>query len=151
MVNTARANPIAGRRCGRVRPQSLSVTEPRSEQLGERLDFKLLSAEEELWVEVKSATLRSGPSAVAFPDAPSVRARRHLKTLVEIVQAGHRAALLFVLAREGAERVSPAAEVDPLYAEALRESAEAGVELAALCVSFTDSELLPVRLGRVCL
>lgn len=44
---------------------------------------------------------------------------------------GERAVLLFCVAHEGIEDVSPAAHLDPAYAATLREAAARGVEVLA--------------------
>ena len=67
----------------------------------------------------------------AFPDAVSTRALKHVEELQMLVQQGARGVLLFCVQHLGIERVSPAAHIDPAYAEALRRAAENGVEILA--------------------
>ena len=67
-----------------------------------------------------------------FPDAPTVRGRRHLNELAEIAAGGERAMLLFVVQRADARRVAPARAIDPAFAEALTEARRAGVLLRAV-------------------
>jgi len=82
------------------------------------------------WIEVKSVTLVE-EGVARFPDAPTLRGRRHLEELIEIVQAGERAAVVFVVQREDAERFAPHDEADPAFGAALRRAAQAGVEVHA--------------------
>lgn len=85
-------------------------------------------------VEVKSATLRVQDELAAFPDAVTARGLKHLEELAALAATGHRAVLLFALARTDCRAVRPADEVDPAYGEALRRVAARGVEvLAAPC------------------
>ena len=82
------------------------------------------------YVEVKSTTLARGRTAL-FPDAVTERGRKHLGELVDVVAAGDRAVQFFFVSRGGISSFAPADEIDPAYGQALREAAEAGVELLA--------------------
>jgi sugar fermentation stimulation protein A len=101
---------------------------------GSRFDFRLSDHPDHAsccWIEVKSVTLCSNRHA-RFPDAVTTRGRRHLMHLIDRRRAGERAALLYIVQRGDADRVSPANDIDPGYGEALREAAAAGVEIHAL-------------------
>lgn len=95
-----------------------------------RLDFRLSGPAGVCWVETKSVTLVQDGVAL-FPDAPTARGRRHLQTLMEAVQAGDRAAVVFVVQRPDARRFSPHREADPDFATALQQAACAGVAVRA--------------------
>lgn len=94
-----------------------------------RFDFRL-EARKPLWVEVKSASLVAGRTAL-FPDAPTIRGRRHLDHLAHLARAGQRAAVLFVVVRSGVDRVKPNDDTDPAFGTALRRAAACGVGLLA--------------------
>ena len=49
----------------------------------------------------------------AFPDAVTERGRKHLGELVNVVKAGHRAAMLYVIPRSDGHSFRPAHEIDP--------------------------------------
>ena len=101
---------------------------------GSRFDFRLDGhrlRRDPCWLEVKSVTLCAERRA-RFPDAVTERGRRHLEHLVARKRAGERAALLYVVQRADADSVAPADDIDPAYATALRDAAEAGVEIHAL-------------------
>jgi sugar fermentation stimulation protein A len=115
-----------------------------------RLDFRLTGPEGVCWVETKSVTLVTDGVAY-FPDVPTARGSRHLRELLAIVGDGERAAVVFIVQREDAVSFAPAAAVDPLFAETLRQVAEAGVEVRAyVCrVDMTEIVLdhpIPVQL-----
>ncbi len=80
------------------------------------------------YVEVKNVTLREGRSAL-FPDAVSTRALKHLHELAREVRSGNRAALLLFVARADCHDFSAAENVDPDWAAALHQVADAGVEV----------------------
>ncbi|HHX64622.1 MAG TPA: DNA/RNA nuclease SfsA [Chloroflexi bacterium] len=95
-----------------------------------RLDFRLTGPAGVCWVEVKSVTLVENRVAL-FPDAPTVRGRRHLGELEEIVAAGQRALTVFVIQRPDADCFTPNRRTDPDFARALARAARAGVEVRA--------------------
>ncbi|MEZ4366566.1 MAG: DNA/RNA nuclease SfsA [Kofleriaceae bacterium] len=120
-----------------------------------RLDFCLRRGsrrKDELWIEVKTATMSVGDGVVAFPDAVTTRGRRHLDELLALRRRGARAMLLFCVARTDARTVRPADEIDPAYGEALRRAVAGGVEVVARACTIDDAGLalgqaLPVDLG----
>jgi len=115
-----------------------------------RLDFLLTEHPEDprpAYVEVKSATLCEeidGKPVARFPDCVTTRGTRHVNTLSRLVRQGKRAVLLFLVQRADCQTLEPAADLDPAYAEALRQAHKKGVEVFALQarVSETGLELL---------
>ena len=115
-----------------------------------RLDLVLSGRAGACYVEVKSVTLvRDG--VALFPDAPTVRGRKHLLSLGRAVRQGHRAAVVFVIQRSDASSFSPNETADPEFYRALRDAAKGGVEAYAYrCAvdrtSVEISDAVPVRL-----
>lgn len=116
-----------------------------------RLDLRLLGGPRpDAWVEVKFCTLRVGEHA-AFPDDVSARGARHLHTLQRIAETRERAVALYLVGRDDCQRWRPAQEIDPVYAETLRQALEAGVELLVYRLALSaegvrSSEALPIDL-----
>lgn len=117
---------------------------------GSRLDFQLSDDTGLCWVEVKSVTY-----AVAgvgkFPDAPTGRGRRHLIELARLAQSGDRACVVFIVQREDAQSFTPFTEIDPGFAQTLREVGKQGVEVHAYRCRLDLNEVeihqaIPVRL-----
>lgn len=100
---------------------------------GSRVDFYFPAQPQlpECLMEVKAVTLHQGAGRGAFPDAVSQRASRHVNELQQAVEQGQRAVLLFAVLHQGVRSVSPAADIDPHYAESLCRAVEAGVEVLA--------------------
>jgi len=92
------------------------------------------------FIEVKSVTLVKEGVAL-FPDAPTQRGRRHLSELARARAEGHRAAVVFVVQRDDAVRFSPHDEADPAFSQALREAAQAGVEVYAYKCRVREEEV----------
>ncbi len=106
-----------------------------------RLDF-LLETEKGLhYVEVKGVTLENG-GHVYFPDAPTERGVRHLHTLVRAVEQGHRATAFFVVQMENVLDFAPNDRTHPAFGQALRQAAEAGVQVQAFCCHVTPEEMV---------
>ena len=107
----------------------------REVRLGEsRIDFRL-SGNSRLppcWIEIKSVTLVKNGTAL-FPDAPTVRGRRHVDELIRAVENGNRAAVVFVVQRDDAHQFSPHDASDPNFSQTLQRAALAGVEVLAFC------------------
>lgn len=95
-----------------------------------RIDI-LLSGEgkPDCYIEIKNVTLLSDDGLGLFPDAVTVRGRKHLRELAAVAREGYRAVLFFNVAHTGIVRLKPAWEIDPEYALTLLEAIEAGVEV----------------------
>ena len=135
-VNPALANAIAaeGIREGMV-PELAGYAAMRREAAwgeGTRFDFLLSGTRGECFVEVKSVTLVTEDGFSAFPDAVTIRGARHIRELLAVRASGRRAVLLFVVQRaDGLKGFRAAGEIDPIYAESLRQAHAAGLEVYA--------------------
>lgn len=103
-----------------------------------RIDILLQSPGQQCFVEVKSVTLEEQTGQGFFPDAVSTRGQKHLRELIAMREAGHRAVLLFCVQHTGIESVSPAAHIDPKYSELFRVAIQAGVQVLAYGVAFSE-------------
>jgi sugar fermentation stimulation protein A len=115
-----------------------------------RLDFRLSDDNGACWVEVKSVTyVEDGIGR--FPDAPTARGRKHLGELANLAALGDRASVVFIALREDAQKFAPFDEIDPDFAETLRQVQAQGVEIHAYrCQVSTEHieivQALPVAL-----
>jgi sugar fermentation stimulation protein A len=102
------------------------------------------------FVEVKNCHLLRRDDGIAeFPDCVTARGLKHLRELVRVVDEGNRAMLLFVVQREDAEAVAPAADLDPAYAEGLAWAAQNGVMMRAVTCSIGTAAITPIRQASV--
>ncbi|MDA8782646.1 DNA/RNA nuclease SfsA [Porticoccaceae bacterium] len=136
-VNTSRPNHLVRKtiEAGLV-PELAGYQNIRTEvRYGEeksRIDLLLEDPEQGLcYVEVKNVTLDMGDGLAIFPDAVTSRGAKHLRELMAMRAAGHRAVLFFCVQLTGVERVEVAAEIDPVYAQTMAEAIAAGVEVIA--------------------
>lgn len=97
-----------------------------------RIDFKLEGdGLAPLWLEVKNCHFMREPGLAEFPDCTAARSAKHLRELAAQVSAGDRAVQLFVIQRCDCDRFDTAGDIDPVYHQALRTAADAGVEVVA--------------------
>lgn len=117
-----------------------------------RVDFLLEDVQgRPCWVEVKSVSLVEAGLAL-FPDAPTIRGRRHLLELIDLVGMGNRAAVVFIVQRPDAVTVRANRHTDPDFADALALAHAAGVEIYAYTCSVNLDEVklageIPVGIG----
>jgi len=109
-----------------------------------RLDFRLSGTKGDCWVEVKSVNLVEDGIAL-FPDAPTVRGRRHVLELAEIAAEGGCAAAVFVIQRSDPEACAPHALADPDLAQAIAYALARGVILRAYTCDVSLSAIQIVR------
>ena len=133
-VNTGRANEMAYEAVSENRIPELAGYDEviREQKFGNsRFDLLLKKGDELCYVEVKNVTLLAEDGCYAFPDAVTERGRKHLNELIEVKNAGHRAAMLFVIPRSDGTTFRAAREIDPKYADALKSAKTSGVEIYA--------------------
>ena len=81
-----------------------------------------------------------------FPDAPTTRGQRHLRTLIQAQREGIAAGVLFVIQREDARSFHPHDAADPAFGHWLREAAQAGVRVEAYrCLVTPEAMTLELR------
>ncbi len=115
-----------------------------------RLDLMLEGPQGRCYVETKSVTLVVDGVGL-FPDAPTTRGAKHMRSLAQAVESGHRAAVVFVVQRGDCDSFAPRDTADPDFGVALRESIRAGVEAFAYKCRVTEKKItltssLPIRL-----
>jgi sugar fermentation stimulation protein A len=98
------------------------------------------------WVEVKSVTLSRTPGLAEWPDCVSARGAKHMTALVDRVRAGDRAVVLFLAQRSDCERFALASDLDAAFAAALRQAAQAGVEVLAYACHVSPTSIRVDRL-----
>ena len=113
----------------------------REKTFGEsRLDLCFSGPRGRVYVETKSATLVRGGMAL-FPDAPTTRGTKHVRTLMKAVDEGHGAAVVFVVQRDDATCLSPNRDGDPEFISALEEAQRKGVGVYAYGCRVTMDEI----------
>ncbi len=115
-----------------------------------RFDFYVESAAGPAFIEVKGVTLEED-GIVRFPDAPTQRGCKHLLELMDCVQQGYAAYIIFVVQMENVRYFEANDAIDPAFASALSAAQKAGVHILAFTCKTEASLLqldkaLPIRL-----
>jgi sugar fermentation stimulation protein A len=131
-INTAHPNALATEaiRSGRIAELAGYAGLRREVRYGRnsRIDILLEGGRgPDCYVEVKNVHLKR-TDAAEFPDCVTVRGAKHLDELADMVRAGFRAVMLYVVQRTDCRRFAIAADIDPAYGAALKRAMAAGVE-----------------------
>lgn len=103
---------------------------------GSRFDWYLEKELRKIWIEVKACTLVEQGRAL-FPDAPSIRARKHTEELT-LIKDGSSREIIFAVMNPTARMFSPNPHTDPELVLSLKKASDAGVSIRA--VSFNTDE-----------
>lgn len=105
------------------------------------------------YVEVKNVHLSRKPGLAEFPDSVTERGAKHLDELAAMVEAGHRALMVYLIQRGDAQRFTLAHDIDPAYAAAFKAASKRGVEAQALACTVSPeaiivSRTIPIEISR---
>ncbi len=135
-INTGHPNAIAAEAIldGAVPQTGAFDTLKREVKYGKnsRIDILLEGVDGATYVEVKNVHLLRQPGLAEFPDSVTKRGAKHLDELADMVEAGHRAIMLYLVQRGDADRFRLAGDIDPNYATAFARATARGVEALAL-------------------
>jgi sugar fermentation stimulation protein A len=136
-VNTAHPNRLVEEALSRDRISELAgyATCRREVRYGQNSRIDLLLEDESrppCYVEIKNVNLKRGlpgrETAAEFPDAVTKRGAKHLVELGNMVAAGARAVMLYLVQRGDCDHFRIAGDIDPAYAAALVTARAQGVE-----------------------
>lgn len=105
-----------------------------------RFDIFVSDKGEESFVEVKGVTLEKNGLAL-FPDAPTERGVKHIRELIEAKNQGLGAYIIFIIQMSGVHTFSPNREMQPEFADALKEAENAGVKILAFDCNVTPDSI----------
>ncbi|MDX0751572.1 DNA/RNA nuclease SfsA [Sinorhizobium medicae] len=136
-INTGLPNRIAEEAisAGQVSNLDSYDTLRREQRYGRnsRIDILLSDAEKGLaYVEVKNVHFSRLSGLAEFPDSPTERGAKHLEELGDMVAAGHREIMLYLVQRDDCSRFRICRELDPVYARAFERASTRGVEAYAV-------------------
>jgi len=135
-INTSHPNKIAAEAIAVAKIPELAGYETMRTEVkygqNSRIDVLLEdAAKPTCYVEIKNVHLLRAPELAEFPDSVTARGAKHLDELANMVRAGHRAVMLYVVQRDDASRMALAGDIDPKYAENFAAARKAGVEALA--------------------
>lgn len=91
-----------------------------------------------MYIEVKNVTLKENKYA-AFPDAVTERGTKHLHELINVVKAGHKAYMFYVVNRNDCQYATVAHDIDPVYAKTVKKAIDAGVGILCYQTQVTQT------------
>lgn len=108
---------------------------------GSRVDF-LAEGVPPTLIEVKCATFEE-QGVAKFPDAPTLRGRRHIEELIRAVDEGYRGAIVIVAFMDFVESFTPHSGIDPELAIRMKEADEKGIRISCYTcrIDFDEIEL----------
>lgn len=108
-----------------------------------RIDLLLECASKgRCYVEIKNVHMMRRAGVAEFPDSVTQRGAKHLLELADMVRAGHRAVMVFLIQRGDALRFDLARDIDPRYGEAFDMARAAGVEMLAYRCRLSPEEIV---------
>ena len=151
-VNTGHPNPLIGTALadGAIAELAGYGSIRREVKYGRnsRVDFLLEGqGKSPCYLEVKNVHLMRRQGLAEFPDCVTARGAKHLAELSDMMAAGNRAVMLFLIQIGSATRFALARDIDPAYGAAFDKARAAGVEAIAYRCGVTTEGI--VVAGRV--
>lgn len=145
-INTNHPNKLVAEAIegGRVKPLAGYGSLRREVKYGKnsRIDILLEDAAKgTCYVEIKNVHMMRKAGLAEFPDSVTERGVKHLVEMADMVKAGHRAVMVYLVQRCDAKSLSFAADVDPNYVAAFKTATAAGVEAIALRCKLSPEEI----------
>ncbi len=104
-----------------------------------RFDLYVEDKTRKAFIEVKGVTLEKDGVA-SFPDAPTLRGVKHINELIDCVERGFKAYIIFIIQMKGVNLFTPNYETHFEFGETLKRARENGVKIIALdCIVTPDS------------
>jgi sugar fermentation stimulation protein A len=149
-INTAHPNGLVAEAIAARRLESLAGYETMRREVkygrNSRVDILLSGGgRPDTYVEVKNVHLMRKPGVAEFPDSVTERGAKHLAELADMVEAGHRAVMVYLVQRTDCTVLSLAADLDPGYASAFAAAARRGVEAVVIGCSISPKEIVADR------
>ena len=110
-----------------------------------KIDFLL---DQHIFIEIKSSNYEEAGIGY-FPDAPSIRAQKHVKELIDVLEKSdqNQAWVIFLAQRTDVSEIRPLDKIDPEFGRLLRYGVKKGVKTAAYMLDFLNNGC-EIRLGR---
>jgi sugar fermentation stimulation protein A len=107
-----------------------------------RLDILLQdSIKGDCFVEVKNVHMKRREKCAEFPDAVTARGTKHLLEMIDVIETGKRAVMLYIIQRADCDHLRFADDIDPVYARTAALAKMKGVEFYAYDCLITPQEI----------
>lgn len=119
----------------------VTLIRPETKYNNSRFDFYVETKVEKIFIEVKGVTLEE-EGEVRFPDAPTERGVKHIRELIDCIQDGYQAYIIFVTQMKGVTHFVPNRLTHPEFADVLKEAKECGVNVLCFDCKVKVDELV---------
>ena len=145
-INTNHPNKLVAEAvvAGRIKELAGYATLRREVNYGKnsRIDLLLEDPARGLcYVEIKNVHMMRKAGFAEFPDSVTARGAKHLAEMSDMVRAGHRAVMVFLIQRGDAKSLTLARDVDAGYGAAFDLAKAAGVETIAVRCTLTGEAI----------
>ena len=145
-INTSHPNKIVAEAIAakRIKPLAGYASQRREVKYGKNSRIDILLEDDKkgrCYVEIKNVHLSRAKGTAEFPDSVTTRGAKHLRELADMAREGHRAVMVYLIQRPDAKRFTLADDIDPDYAAAFRDAADAGVEAFAYRCLLDENEI----------
>lgn len=120
--------------------KDVTLVKPECKYKNSRFDFYVETKSKKIFIEVKGATLEEN-GIVRFPDAPTERGVKHIHELVECINEGYEAYIIFVIQMKEVLYFTPNDLTHKAFGDALREAERKGVHILAIDSEVTEDSI----------
>lgn len=120
--------------------ENITWIKPEFKYGNSRFDFYIETLEKKIFVEVKGVTLEEN-GVVMFPDAPTLRGLKHVNELINSIDDGFEAYVVFIVQMKDVEYFTPNLNTHKAFGEALSLAERKGVKILALDCEVTETSI----------
>ncbi len=120
--------------------KNITMIRPEYKYGSSRFDFYIETIDKKIFVEVKGVTLEEN-SVAMFPDAPTLRGLKHINELINSVDDGFEAYVVFIIQMKDIKYFTPNIKTHKEFGEALVLAKSKGVNILALDCEVTKNSI----------
>lgn len=118
----------------------INFIKPEYKYNNSRFDFYIETADKDIFVEVKGVTLEED-GIVMFPDAPTERGLKHINELIDCIDHGYDAYVVFIIQMSDVLYFTPNYKMHKEFGDALKRADKKGVKVIALDCRVTEDSI----------
>ena len=118
----------------------IMYVKPEAKYKNSRFDFYVETKTHKIFIEVKGVTLENDEVAM-FPDAPTERGVKHINELIECMEDGYLAYIIFVIQMDKIKYFTPNNVTHKEFGDTLKNAKNKGVEILAFDCNITKDSI----------
>ena len=120
--------------------KDINFIKPEAKYKNSRFDFYIETARSKIFTEVKGVTLEENGVAL-FPDAPTERGVKHINELINSLDNGYEAWIVFIIQMKDILYFTPNVKTHEAFGKSLEEAQRRGVNIIALDSNVTKNSI----------